>query len=525
MDGDGRAEGAPEASTSGGEPGHHEPFGELPAEVMELALKRLKPRARACAASTCRGWRQVLEPSTSAAWERVSSREVLEEYEGEVLSATLALSNMLTVNGGFVAELCFSGFSCPAPCMMAEIFRKRLVPNLVAADLSFSSAEGDSLYWMLMQCPKLAKVDVRGCNLCADTQWLYNLIYFIEKEWDVLEKRVEFAVRAVNLKGAFSKQQFHNSFLLILSSTCPRLRALQLGWVSEFPRAPAEGSPAAHDPRCFWPLRGLNNFPQPLTRLDLSGCLGVQDVNLKGIFAACPRLEHLSVGCCPGVSRASFSALATQSLHSLNVRACRQLADEDVLRVLRRNPNLVRLNVSCTQLTDAVLDALPHLCRHLQALDACCSPRLTSAGLLRAVKGLGHLADIGFSGFSDLTDEVFVELVRARGGLRHLGFGACPGLSDAALRCVAEACPTIEQLLMFDNPQFSLAALAGLVEACRHLSGLCPPRFTLPWDVRAGALDEPAMRAAAADPTNPEGPAIAALLAPLRRLGYRFEEW
>ena len=70
---------------------------------------------------------------------------------------------------------------------------------------------------------------MRGCNLCADTQWLYNLIYFIEKEWDVMEKRVEFAVRAVNLKGAFSKQQFHNSFLLILSSTCPRLRALQLG--------------------------------------------------------------------------------------------------------------------------------------------------------------------------------------------------------------------------------------------------------------------------------------------------------
>ena len=74
-------------------------------------------------------------------------------------------------------------------------------------------------------------------------------------------------------------------------------------------------------------------------------------------------------------------------------------------------------------------------------------------------------------------------------------------------------------------PAAGAEALAGLVEACRHLSGLCPPRFTLPWDVRAGALDEPAMRAAAADPTNPEGPAIAALLAPLRRLEYRFEEW
>ena len=172
-----------------------------------------------------------------------------------------------------------------------------------------------------------------------------------------------------------------------------------------------------------------------------------------------------------------------------------------------------------------MLDALPHLCRHLQALDACFSPRLTSAGLLRAVKGLGHLASAGFSGMR-IDDAVFIEMVRERGGqLRHLAFGSCPGLSDAALRCVAEACPTIEQLFLLDNPQFSLAALAGLVEACRHLSGLCPPRFTLPWDVQAGALDEPGMRAAAADPTNPEGPAIAALLAPLRRLVYRFEEW
>ena len=34
-------------------------------------------------------------------------------------------------------------------------------------------------------------------------------------------------------------------------------------------------------------------------------------------------------------SKASL-ATRTQSLHSLNVRACRQLTDEDVLRVLRR---------------------------------------------------------------------------------------------------------------------------------------------------------------------------------------------
>jgi len=446
----------------------------LPAHLQGLIVCRLPPRARACASATCRGWRRLLASGGGGAdlWARVCAAELAEEYSGELLGATLALNNLLAVHGAHVRELNLRGFRSPVPSKVAEIFRKRLVPRVAKVCLAHSSAQGDSLYWMLLQCPLLAEVDVSGCDLDSDRAWLLNLIYFIDKEWNVLNRRVDFpALEALNVKSAFSQGQLLSSFLAVVSTTCPHLRRLSAGWISEF---------AVRYDLCWTPLRGLNAFAQKLTKLDLSGCAAVKVANVQGVLEASEALEHLNLACCFRLEGEVLAKVASRRLHTLNLRAGSNFQDAAVLGLLRRNPHLLRLNLSCTQVTDAVLETLPECCPKLHALDVCFCDSVTAQGLQQALLGLAQAVDMGFSGVRGVDDAVLHRIVEKHRDARALGMGSCPWVTDAGIAGIARECEVLESLFLSGNPQISAQAVDGLLLGCRHLKRLglegCVPR-------------------------------------------------
>ena len=106
---------------------------------------------------------------------------------------------------------------------------------------------------------------------------------------------------------------------------------------------------------------------------------GVTDGSLMELGAHCAMLEALDCsGCVNLAGECALEAIATgcSRLFSLGLAACNQLCDDGVTHLAARcGPRLLRLNLSCTDITDRALHAIAAHCIALQRLDlgACSS--------------------------------------------------------------------------------------------------------------------------------------------------------
>ena len=122
----------------------------------------------------------------------------------------------------------------------------------------------------------------------------------------------------------------------------------------------------------------------------------VTDHILFSVALGCPRLTHLNVMNCPGITDASIETVVRScpQLAWLNVQWCRQLTDGAIKTVAEGCPQLTHLDIGlCSWLTDASIEAVAKGCPLLTHLNmgGC---QLTDASIKAVAKGCPRLTHL-----------------------------------------------------------------------------------------------------------------------------------
>jgi len=442
-------------------------LGDLPEHLVASIVRRLPARARARASAACRGWRDLLGPEREPGlWRRADALELLSEYHGELLGATLAWGGLLRARGVHVRELSLRGFRTPAPAMLPEPFRTAQLPHLVSCDLSGSSAGGEVVYWALVQCPGLLELNADDCDLDADASWVDQMGWYLDKERSVMGRTVTFALRELRLRNCFRSGAALNKFLAIVGQACPDLEGLALGWE---PRALSLGAPGAWGGARCAVLGGLRGFHrQRLSALSLAGCAALRDLELAGLLRVSGRsLRRLNLANCSQVSGHGLAQLDSPHLDTLNLQNLWNVPGRAFSRLLVQNPQLVRLSFAWTDVETADLEAGLPACRHLRALDLSGCARVEAARLPELLRGLRGLSELGCGGTAGLTDQSLRLLLRDHPGIRALGLVHSPCLTERSLAALPALCPRLESVCLTGNPQLGPDAVLDLTASVR----------------------------------------------------------
>jgi hypothetical protein len=119
-------------------------------------------------------------------------------------------------------------------------------------------------------------------------------------------------------------------------------------------------------------LAVLQRCPQ-LTRLDVSGCLPVDDDVVAAVLQLCPALEHLCIRNCRKLSDATLVTLQKQakSITSLSIGGNINITDVGLQHFINQYPGaplLQELHISGLPLSPALLAAIAKRCENLREL-------------------------------------------------------------------------------------------------------------------------------------------------------------
>jgi len=159
----------------------------------------------------------------------------------------------------------------------------------------------------------------------------------------------------------------------------------------------------------FESIQGCNR----LERLKMRRLPQLEDHQLAEIVGHCPHLTHVDVTGSRQVGAASIQALSElRHLCGLALGSCHLIVDEDLMRAMQTLPGAVNPNPtapsrtgnpnpnaglcdleigSCTQLSDATVEAVTRCCPHLNSLDLSRNRHVTSRALEPLVEAQGLL--------------------------------------------------------------------------------------------------------------------------------------
>lgn len=194
----------------------------------------------------------------------------------------------------------------------------------------------------------------------------------------------------------------------LLAGGGPKLRTLSLYW-----------TPALRDSLY---LIGGGDFSS-LNRLNLSGCIDIEDSGLQAVASGCPSLTHL------------------------DITRAKKLTDGGVAAAVKQLPKLQELTAYAVEsIGDATLGALATTCPHLTSLDIC--------------------------GARAVSDDAAAAWARATPGLVTLGAAWVPNVGDATARAIGAACPNLRSLCLHGSKLVTDAGLAAIAAGCPHLTAL-----------------------------------------------------
>lgn len=195
------------------------------------------------------------------------------------------------------------------------------------------------------------------------------------------------------------------------------------------------------------------------------------DATLAELSVSCPHIHSLSLDY-TSVTGEGLQLLSSLQLRRLSLKGCRRVREEGLTELLRSQPGLQRVNLSCTSgVTDGVVEALMN-CPELERLtlnEAMVSESVFSTlaemvrlqGLavnycaelesLHMVQLLGSLSltRLSLVGYSQLTEQ---DLLEACSGslhtLRQLRVDNCRAIGDSCLQELLRTCPRLRHVYM-----------------------------------------------------------------------------
>jgi hypothetical protein len=187
--------------------------------------------------------------------------------------------------------------------------------------------------------------------------------------------------------------------------------------------------------------------------LDIPDCRGFTEASIKAVIKRVPNLTRLNLSGCELVDDGALTVLAlkTRQLQHLSLHGCRLITDMGFKTLGERPPvykPLLELDLSgCTGLTDKGLLALLRGTRHLVKL---------------SLAGLTGLSDLGMMGFTSATGS------GTNPGLESLDLSGTR-LDAAGFAWIAPGVPGLKELLLDDCPRVGRQVLELIGE---HVHGL-----------------------------------------------------
>ncbi|NXI86726.1 FXL20 protein, partial [Rhipidura dahli] len=267
----------------------------------------------------------------------------------------------------------------------------------------------------------------------------------------------------------------------------------------------------------------LSKFCSKLRHLDLASCTSITNLSLKALSEGCPLLEQLIISWCDQVTKDGIQALVRGcgSLRALSLKGCtqvglgaragicgvgsmgsmgpwcfsrQQITDDGLITICRGCHKLQSLCASgCSNITDAILNALGQNCPRLRIYNLICCLNFTlTVGVWNSLysQNCHELEKMDLEECVQITDSTLIQLsihcprlqvlslshceLITDDGIRHLGNGACahdrlevieldncPLITDASLEHL-KSCHSLERIELYDCQQITRAGIKRL---------------------------------------------------------------
>ncbi|KAJ4462232.1 putative F-box/LRR-repeat protein 20 [Paratrimastix pyriformis] len=290
---------------------------------------------------------------------------------------------------------------------------------------------------LLQKLPRLVRLNCAGCSRLSDYVCLF------------VGQHLGTSLRHLNLRYC-NKLVGHG--LMHLSQYCPNLEELDLSFDAKLEEFALRVLPLVRLKKCS--LAGvllLNSDVLESLAPSIGASLETFDLShtnvtgrvLSTLAQHCPTLRRLELRGCLRLDDAGIQTMKTPwpSLEDLNLAQCDKLVDSSLEHIAQMLPGLGSLTLDgCVRLGDASLRALGLYCRRLVQLSLRYLPLVTDEGIDAAGR---EFRILHLDGCTRVTDGVLQKLGAASPALSLVTVLLCPQVTTSGIEALHESRPTV----------------------------------------------------------------------------------
>lgn len=180
----------------------------------------------------------------------------------------------------------------------------------------------------------------------------------------------------------------------------------------------------------------------------------ITDQSLKLIAEKYPQIESFSFEASTHITDKGLRLLAERctSLVSLNLNGCPMVTDDGVIPLLEKNPNLRKVLLGKTGISDKTLFVLAKI-KDLDAINLSNLRRIGNPGLFSLANGCRSIQFLILAGVEDLSREAVVNFATKCSKLRTFNISKCKQFTEDDLDTVLDLSPYLEDISMFKCDQ------------------------------------------------------------------------